>query len=525
MRNICLLIKTYFLIFLGNLTGKKETKKILGGGLIVTLISLLMVGTFTITAITTTNQFLELSKVLPGAEEMAMFSNLTIGLLLVILFTIMRSIYPAKTSDEEMLLSLPVTKFQIIISKGFYNYLFDVASFGMVLLPSFIVYYVLIPTATFMVLVWGIIFVLLSALISNALSYFIGLIFINLASKFKNISIIQSVLTLICLAGYLILQYSIPGYLSDFEGDPILYINNIGIMKVLLSWILHNNLINFLVILALCIIPYLLTIIIRINLFGKTFNVYQNHDKSLKYHSSSVWYALFKKELKFYFGNSTYFINTIIGCFFVIGISVAYRIVGKEQVLAFVNVLPEELRLSPDILIVILQSMLLTTTVTTSVAISLEGKNLWILKVHPIRERDVFISKILVNITLSVVACLISGIMFMDFNKPFTGVAYFIIPALGSINSSIIGLLINLVFPKLEFDSVEQVVKRSISVPLSMAGAFIASLIPAVIYFCFGRNTWNLGIYTIVSIGVYLIIFFILTLILRTKGVKLYRKL
>ena len=129
--------------------------------------------------------------------------------------------------------------------------------------------------------------------------------------------------------------------------------------------------------------------------------------------------------IKFYFGNTTYFINTIIGCFFVIGVSVAYRIIGADQVLVFISALPKELQLSPDILIVILLSMLLTTTVTTSVSLSLEGKNFWILKANPVSVKDVFISKILLNVILTTTASFISSILFGNLSNPVTYLVYF----------------------------------------------------------------------------------------------------
>ena len=125
MIKFLLLIKTYFLIFLGNLKNKKNPKNI-GGTIAIIFISLTMIATFTFTAVSTTSQFLKLSEELPGSEEMAMFSNVIIGLLLIVLFTVMRSIYPPKTKDEELLLSLPYSKTQIILSKAIYNYLFDV---------------------------------------------------------------------------------------------------------------------------------------------------------------------------------------------------------------------------------------------------------------------------------------------------------------------------------------------------------------------------------------------------------------
>ena len=482
MNKISLLLKTYFLIFLGNLKNKKNPKNI-AGVFVLLLISLTMVSTFTFTAISTTEQFLKLSAELPGAEEMAMFSNLIIGLLLVVLFTVMRSIYPSKTLDEELLLSLPYTKTEIILSKAIYNYLFDVLSYAMVLLPSFIVYYIMVTSATFMVVVWGIVFVMLAGIVSAGISYIISLLFVKLAGKFKNFNVIQSVLTLLMLAGYMVLQYSIPGYLTEFTGDPSEYINGVFLVNKLLSWVLHNNLLVFIVILIAAIIIYVISFGLRFYYFGKTFGSYQSKDKTLKYQALPVWKALLKKEFKFYFGNTTYFINTIIGCFFVIGVSVAYRIIGADQVLVFISALPKELQLSPDILIAILSSMLLTTTVTTSVSLSLEGKNFWILKANPVSVKDVFISKILLNVILTTTASFISSILFGNLSNPVTYLVYFVIPAIVGINTSIIGLIINLLFPKFDFESTEEIVKRGLSHPIAMGISFVVSLIPGFLYF------------------------------------------
>ena len=192
--------------------------------------------------------------------------------------------------------------------------------------------------------------------------------------------------------------------------------------------------------------------------------------------------------------------------------------------LVFVNALPKELQVTPDCLILILTSMLLTTTVTTSVSISLEGNNFWILKAHPVKVKDVFISKMLVNIILSTVASLISSILFGDINHPITYLAYFLIPTIVGINTSIIGLIINLMFPKFDFESVEQVVKRGLSHPLAMGLSFIVSLVPVLIYFVFGKG-WSFNVFFLVTLGIDLIIMVLSYIILMTKGIKMYNKL
>ena len=50
-------------------------------------------------------------------------------------------------------------------------------------------------------------------------------------------------------------------------------------------------------------------------------------------------------------------------------------------------------------------------TCTTGSSISIEGKNLWILKSSPLEVKDIFISKIAVNIILLVPAIIFDTIM------------------------------------------------------------------------------------------------------------------
>ncbi len=524
MKKIGIILKYQFLLFIGNLSNKKNAKKNIGGGLLVLLISLVMISSFTATAVMTTLQFVELSTVLPGAEELAMFSNLIIGMLLVVLFTVLRSVYPPKTKDEETLLSLPITKRDIIIAKSFYNYLFDVVSYAMVLMPSFVVYYILVDKASILVIVWGTIFVLLVALFSSSISYLISLLVSKYLTRFKFFGLIQSLITLLFLGGYLILQYSLPSILENIDGEISDYINQIGLIKLLINWILHNDWLSMLLIIGVCISAFVLALVMRIAHFGKQFKGYQTNVKTLKFKKQKKIISLYLKEIKYYLSTSIYFINTIVGCFFIVGMSVAYRIIGEEQVFTFINALPPILRMEPQILIVIISSCLISTTITTSVSISLEGNNIWILKAHPVNVKDIFNAKILVNVTVCSVACLISSLLFTNYQQPLTFIPYFVIPLLVSLNTGTFGLIINLFFPKLEFDSVEAVCKRSLAVPIAMFGSFLLALIPTFGYFLFGKN-WNFSIFCLVNLGVLIMLFVGLYSFLLTKGSKLFKKL
>lgn len=112
-------------------------------------------------------------------------------------------------------------------------------------------------------------------------------------------------------------------------------------------------------------------------------------------------------------------------------------------------------------------------TCTTSSSISLEGKSLWIMKSLPITIKQIFWSKILLNVVVIMIPSSISLLMLgltFGFNPLYylTGLLFIIASALGV---SMFGLLMNLFFPKLEYENEQEVIKQSLA-------AFLGVMIP-----------------------------------------------
>ena len=126
MYNILKLTKNYFYNFIGSLVKNRKSPKFYIGLLICCLLSIFITITFTFNSITSTQVFIEMAKEgIQNAEYMAMYVNCTMAILMLLFVTIMRSFMPGKSSDNDTLLSLPITKLEIIISKNLYNYLID----------------------------------------------------------------------------------------------------------------------------------------------------------------------------------------------------------------------------------------------------------------------------------------------------------------------------------------------------------------------------------------------------------------
>ena len=127
MTNVFRLLKNYFLNFIGSLIKKQKTPKFYFAIIICVIISLSSIAMFTINSIASIKLYLEQD--VDNPELLSMFSTTTWALMMLLFVTIMRSVYPSKSSDHDFLLSLPVRKIDIVLAKAIYNYLFDLIIF------------------------------------------------------------------------------------------------------------------------------------------------------------------------------------------------------------------------------------------------------------------------------------------------------------------------------------------------------------------------------------------------------------
>ena len=159
---------------------------------------------------------------------------------------------------------------------------------------------------------------------------------------------------------------------------------------------------------------------------------------------------------------------------------------------------------------------------TTNSSISLEGKNLWILKSLPINIKDIFISKVMVNLTILLPTLLVSSIILTYIAKLsiIQFIALLFTPVMYAFFISGFGLLINLFFPDFNWTNEVKVIKQSIAVLASLAVGMLVAMGPLFI-----KTDMNKTLYSFL-IGV---IVFILTLILYyilfNKGKRIFKSL
>jgi ABC-2 type transport system permease protein len=117
---------------------------------------------------------------------------------------------------------------------------------------------------------------------------------------------------------------------------------------------------------------------------------------------------------------------------------------------------------------------------TTTCSISLEGRGLWIAKSLPVGTMTVFLSKILVNLSITLPAVFVNGLLLMMALKTgfLDSILLFLVPGVYAVFVSLMGLVVNLHFPYLDWVSETQAVKQSAATLISMLLGIASIAVP-----------------------------------------------
>ncbi|MGL5972283.1 MAG: hypothetical protein ACRCZK_00895 [Oscillospiraceae bacterium] len=189
--------------------------------------------------------------------------------------------------------------------------------------------------------------------------------------------------------------------------------------------------------------------------------------KSLK--TNGVIEALYKKDMKIFLSSPIYILNYgLVPIVLVLG-SIYLSFFNKNIILENIDMINSGKETFWYYVPIALASAT-AVFATTSVSISIEGKSFWVVKSLPIKFESVFISKILLSLTVQIPAVFISlGILMyvvgFDFN---IFIFTLIFTPLLCVFTSISGLIINIRFPKMNWKTEVEVIKQSLSSFISL---------------------------------------------------------
>ena len=241
--------------------------------------------------------------------------------------------------------------------------------------------------------------------------------------------------------------------------------------------------------------------------------------------ASSVLRALYLKELKGYVSCPTYILNTFFGIVMLTLFSASAFCLGDTAKLRLV----QSFGAGAAVPMVALGVAVFCTVLscTTAVSISLEGRSLWILKTAPVDPLTIFRSKVLLNLSttwpfIAINSLLIAAGWRLDFRH---WLLVWAAPSAYALFIAVAGLLINLLFPKLEFKNPAAVVKQSASAIVAVLVEFASVALPVFLYMWLLAPRISFEVYAGLVVAGMLLITALLWQTLRTSGVRWFEQL
>ena len=465
----------------------------------------------------------------------------------VSLLTIIEGVYKAgplifNCKDDDLLLSLPLKRGTIIFIRILKFYVFELLYNSLFLLPIMISY---IPFCNggISYYVTSIIMLLLLPVIPIVLSCLVGMVMSSISSRFKHKSLVQTVITMAVLLVVFYFSFNIKGTKSYL-------VNNIDSLNENISKFYYPAGIYGKLVSNFNIIDLIIFILINLGIFGisifilsKTYfkintrlksvsSSKKSGNKEISYNKNSVTKSLIKKELKTFVSIPVFIINSgfALVLFLALVVILVFKLDSLSVLLEKSNL---EISLSKDIImnnlsIVILVLIIFTsfmTSITNSV-ISLEGRNINILKSLPVKVKTILMSKVYACLLITTPVLLIGDIVLFIKCKTniIEALLLVILSILMPLVSHFLGIIINLKYPKLDAENTAEVVKQSTSSFIAvMLGMFILMMTIGI------SIAMTTMLPTVIVLLILTIVFglidLILYLILKTVGVKNFNKL
>lgn len=404
-------------------------------------------------------------------------------------FTVHSTVYQAK--DNELLLSMPIRPGMILLMRLFSSYVICFVFEAVAIVPFYLVYWktfhpgigpVVLDALTLLV------FPLLALVISCALGWVLALIGSKLPRRIRNL--INFIISFVFVIYFLNLSIEASSYMQLLQ-------NNSAQGKVLMQILtypfvcmgksalgsLGSFLLLVLILGVLSAIVYLL-----LGLSFRNLSTARNQGRVKEYRekelrSSSLKIALLRKEFRRFFSNSSYFMNSSIGTILLLVSFVLmicnYRKLGNgiSQLLMFSDTAPLVIG------IIVICIMIGINTISAS-SISMEGKNLWLMKSLPVSESDLINSKLMLHLIITVIPQLLCSVTLatMIGHETKYRILVILIPLLFALFSAELGMILNLLYPKLDWVSESNAVRRTTSTRLSVLISWALVLFCTFIY-------------------------------------------
>ena len=404
----------------------------------------------------------------------AMFTVVAFAMVFVLsIFETKSQLFECK--DNELLLSMPIKPRDIVISRIFTVLIFNYFETLLVMLPAIICYIVFGGSVNG--IIGSIIVTLLLPLLATSLSSGVGYAVALLAKRFKKNNFVTVGISLVFLLLYFWGYSALMGSIGEGETPDLVALGSSlsGMSFIGEASLLHPIFTPVYAAISIgsAFVAYFLISKSYISIVTATSGSKKKEYKVSACKNSSQFAAIAKKEFSRFLSSSTYMLNSAIGIIFTVLISIAIFL-NRESLSLVVSELSAQVGIDLfGALAAGLCSLVVLTSglnIISASALSLEGKSFWILRSMPVSAGTFLLAKTVPAVLIPLLPNLIASVFVIitaraDF---IHSLLIIIIPQIAGIVSALLGIVINALFPKFEFESEVQVVKQSMATFLAM---------------------------------------------------------
>ncbi len=388
--------------------------------------------------------------------------------------------------DYDLVMSLPIKESHIVVSRVLLLYGLNIAFTLLMMLPMMVAYGLLAsPGLPFYIIAFVALWFI--PLIPMIIASILGTIISYLASKFRYSNLVNVIISFAFLLAFMFLPLML-GDTGDELGQMIQELtkqvnSTYPLAQMYSNAVINYNMPSLIVFILISMLAFAVFSFVVGKLFKKINTLVTTSRQDSNYKLSeqvqmTPLKALYRKEIKRYFSSAIYVMNTSFGVVMLTIAAIALIFVDLDKYLGVGSL--DMIKVYIPFII----SFTVFLSSTTMSSISLEGKNLWIIKSIPVATKTIFLSKIGVNLTI--LGPVILDVIIIAIVLKFTltqGIIILMTTILSMIFVSQFGLVINLAYPNLNWKAEVVPVKQSTAAFIAVfAGMGIAMIQVGIFY-------------------------------------------
>lgn len=457
--------------------GRKKNRAMTTAGMILLMLFVLVCFAF---------MFFSLSMAMRGLIKIGLgwlYYTIT-GLMALVLsvvgsvFTTYTALYQAK--DNDLLLSMPIPIRSILISRLLSVYLLGLMYGALAMLPAIIVYFITAPF-DLGALLCALALLLLISVFALILACALGWVVAKISSHLKNKSFITVAISLAFMGAYFYFYSNLNTLITDLVATGALIgekIQGSAYPLYLFGKIGTGDGIALLIFAAAIAALFALTAWLLSRSFLKLVTASAVSSKA-QYRGQTVRQktpagALLRREFSHYLSSPIYILNASLGTVFLV-ILTGFMLLKQELLTNLVLQLFPAQEVLVGLILALAICMAAATNTLTAPSVSLEGKTLWLVQSLPVTPWQVLMAKLRLHLWLTLpptLLCAVCACLVLRLSAPIW-VLVLGFPILFVLLFAALGLVLNLLFPNLNWSSETVPVKQSASVTLTMFGGWV----------------------------------------------------